>query len=83
MYNAQGVPTGSVPHHYVNYYVSLHPNPDAAKIKKAKPFRERKSPYADTVSDMKRPFGYPRDMPIVYAYRDVSAELPEGIDDLL
>eukprot|EP00971_Amphidinium_carterae_P285205 5661755-Amphidinium_carterae.1 len=63
MYNAQGVPTGTVPHHYVNCYVSLHQNPDALKIKKAKPFRERKSPYADTVSDMKRPFDHPRDMP--------------------
>eukprot|EP00971_Amphidinium_carterae_P160302 3177813-Amphidinium_carterae.1 len=63
MYNSAGVPTGTIPHHYVNYYVSLHPNPDAAKIKKAKPYRERKSPYADTVSDMKRPFDHPRDMP--------------------
>eukprot|EP00971_Amphidinium_carterae_P112243 2223362-Amphidinium_carterae.2 len=29
MYNSDGVPPGTVPHHYVNYYVSLHPNPDA------------------------------------------------------
>eukprot|EP00971_Amphidinium_carterae_P075651 1494577-Amphidinium_carterae.1 len=62
-YNSDGMPPGTVPHHYVNYYVSLHPNPDVVKIKKAKPFRERKSPYAETISDMKRPFDHPRDLP--------------------
>eukprot|EP00971_Amphidinium_carterae_P005691 112941-Amphidinium_carterae.1 len=63
MYNSQGVPPGAVPHHYVSYYVSTHPNPDVVKFKKAKPFRERKTPYPDTISDMKRPFDHPRDMP--------------------
>eukprot|EP00971_Amphidinium_carterae_P197970 3929073-Amphidinium_carterae.1 len=58
-----GVPPGTQPHHYVNYYISLHPNPDAQKMKKVKPFRERKTPYADTISDMKRPFDHPRDLP--------------------
>eukprot|EP00971_Amphidinium_carterae_P130776 2590609-Amphidinium_carterae.1 len=38
VYNGQGVPPGTIPHHYVSYYVSLHPNPDAEKIKRAKPF---------------------------------------------
>eukprot|EP00971_Amphidinium_carterae_P093465 1849843-Amphidinium_carterae.1 len=32
-------------------------------MKKVKPFRERKTPYPDTISDMKRPFDHPRDMP--------------------
>eukprot|EP00971_Amphidinium_carterae_P268339 5323912-Amphidinium_carterae.1 len=55
MYNLQGVPPGSVPHHYV----STHPNTDVVKFKKAKPYRERKTPYPDTISDMKRPFDHP------------------------
>eukprot|EP00971_Amphidinium_carterae_P108555 2149253-Amphidinium_carterae.1 len=32
MYNLQGVPPGSVPHHYVSYYVSTHPNADVVKF---------------------------------------------------
>eukprot|EP00971_Amphidinium_carterae_P140100 2776199-Amphidinium_carterae.1 len=63
-YNGQGVPPGTIPHHYVSYYVSLHPNLDAEKIKRARNFRERKTPYADTLSDVKRPFDHPRDMPM-------------------
>eukprot|EP00971_Amphidinium_carterae_P290385 5765668-Amphidinium_carterae.1 len=59
----QGVPPGTQPHHYVNYYISLHQNPDAVKMKEVKPFRERQTPYPDTISDMKRPLDHPRDMP--------------------
>eukprot|EP00971_Amphidinium_carterae_P280096 5560221-Amphidinium_carterae.2 len=43
MHNLQGVPTETIPHYYVNCYVSLHPKPDAIKIKTAKPFCKRNS----------------------------------------
>eukprot|EP00971_Amphidinium_carterae_P175286 3474832-Amphidinium_carterae.1 len=76
MYNSKGVPTGTISHHYVTYYVSVHPNPDEVKIKKAKPFRKRKSPYADTVSDMKRPFDIPCDMPTHVVYNLKVRDLP-------
>eukprot|EP00971_Amphidinium_carterae_P025729 507652-Amphidinium_carterae.2 len=72
----QGVPPGTQPHHYVNYYVSLHPNPDAQKMKKVKPYRERKTPYADTISDMKRPFDHPRDMPTHVIHNIEVRDLP-------
>eukprot|EP00971_Amphidinium_carterae_P174813 3465170-Amphidinium_carterae.1 len=29
-YDNDGVPPGTVPHHYVSYYVSTHPNEDIA-----------------------------------------------------
>eukprot|EP00971_Amphidinium_carterae_P126972 2515720-Amphidinium_carterae.2 len=65
------------------YYVSLHPNPDAQKMKKVKPFRERKTPYPDTISDMKRPFDHPRDMPTHVVHnlevRDLPS-LPRNLD---
>eukprot|EP00971_Amphidinium_carterae_P159196 3156191-Amphidinium_carterae.1 len=79
MYNLQGVPPGSVPHNYVSYYVSTHPNADVVKFKKAnaaKPYRERKTPYPDTISDMKRPFDHPRDMPVHVVHNIVVRDLP-------
>eukprot|EP00971_Amphidinium_carterae_P179690 3563761-Amphidinium_carterae.1 len=68
--------SGTQLHRHVNYYVSLHPNPDAQKMKKVKPFRERKTPYADTISDMKRPFDHPRDMPTHVVHHLEVRDLP-------
>eukprot|EP00971_Amphidinium_carterae_P104974 2078712-Amphidinium_carterae.2 len=76
MNNVQGVLPGTMPHHYVNYYVSAFPNPDVTKFKKAKPYRERKTPYPDTISDMKRPFDHPRDMPLHVVHNIEVRDLP-------
>eukprot|EP00971_Amphidinium_carterae_P151573 3004822-Amphidinium_carterae.1 len=76
MYPNDGVPPGSIPHHYVSYYVSLYPNEDVAKFPKAKPFRERKTPYPDTISDMKRPFDHSHDMPTHVVHNIEIKDLP-------
>eukprot|EP00971_Amphidinium_carterae_P134007 2655328-Amphidinium_carterae.1 len=75
-YHNEGVPPGTIPHHYVSYYVSTHPNEDIAKYPKAKPFRERKTPYPDLISDMKRPFDHPHDMPTYVVYNLEVRDLP-------
>eukprot|EP00971_Amphidinium_carterae_P016182 319049-Amphidinium_carterae.1 len=75
-YYNDGVPPGTVPHHYVSYYVSTHPNEDVSKYPKAKPFRERKTPYPDLISDMKRPSDHPRDMPPHVVYNLEVRDLP-------
>eukprot|EP00971_Amphidinium_carterae_P206261 4092993-Amphidinium_carterae.3 len=72
----QGVPRGTIPHHYVNYYVSLFPNPDSGKVNKVKNYRERKTPYPDTQSDMRRPFDHPRDMPMHIVHCMEIGDLP-------
>eukprot|EP00971_Amphidinium_carterae_P322382 6407351-Amphidinium_carterae.3 len=45
-------------------------------MKKVKPFWEQKTPYADTISDMKRPFDHPRDMPTHVVHHLEVRDLP-------